>query len=219
MSMSASLLKRSILPRRSSLTRGCVTPRIFAASFCLNRRDVMTFWRRIMRSARTRRCSASSARNPTSRNTLPLDRVTFSTLRDLPFRDIRIPPRLNQDSEPLASQRHVLLRRPPGSLLERVENVHAFRKIWRCRAPDAPAPYEYESRVRRRQRWSSVSSRSAGVLAGPAAAGSRQRAGHRLGWPSRHRAKTRARAAACPTHRSMQVSEYLRQADDLTAGG
>ena len=78
MSISASVLKRSIRPRRRSLTRGWVTPSILAAVLCLRPRDSMSFCTWIMRSARTSRCSASSRRNPKSRNTFPVDGVIFS---------------------------------------------------------------------------------------------------------------------------------------------
>src|SRR3972149_3747971 len=78
MSMSVSMLKRSIRPRIRSLTRGCVTPRSSAASACFNPRAVITFCRFTIRSARTVRYSASSPEKPRSRKTFPLDRVSFT---------------------------------------------------------------------------------------------------------------------------------------------
>jgi len=80
MSISASVLNKSIRPRGRSLTRGWVTPIILAAILYLRRRDAMSFCTCIMRSARTNRCSASSRRNPRSRNTFPLEGVIFSFL-------------------------------------------------------------------------------------------------------------------------------------------
>src|SRR4029077_10843403 len=69
-------------PPSRSLTRGWVTRRIFAAAFCLRRRDAIIFWTWIIRSARIKRCAASS-RNPRSRNTLPVERVIASFIRSL----------------------------------------------------------------------------------------------------------------------------------------
>ena len=43
MSISESVLNSSMRPRRRSLTRGCVTRRIFAASACFNRLDSIAF--------------------------------------------------------------------------------------------------------------------------------------------------------------------------------
>lgn len=78
MSMSASVLNRSMRPRRRSLTRGCVTPRILAASACFNARRATAFCTAIIKSERIKRCSASSRENPRSRNTLPLEGVIFN---------------------------------------------------------------------------------------------------------------------------------------------
>jgi hypothetical protein len=43
MSINASMLNKSMRPRRRSLTRGCVTRSTFAASACLSRLDVIAF--------------------------------------------------------------------------------------------------------------------------------------------------------------------------------
>src|SRR2546422_10870460 len=97
--MSASVLKRSIRPRRRSLTRGWDTRSTFAASRCLRRRVAMSFWTWIIRSARTRRCSASSRRKPRSRNTLPVEGVTLNFMSELsdiqdPMLERRVDPNL-----------------------------------------------------------------------------------------------------------------------------
>jgi hypothetical protein len=43
MSISASVLNRSMRPRWRSLTRGCVTRSVFAASACLSPLEVIAF--------------------------------------------------------------------------------------------------------------------------------------------------------------------------------
>ncbi len=90
MSMSVSMLKRSIRPRIRSLIRGCVPPRSSAASACFNPRAVITFCRWAMNSARIYRYPASYPEKPRSRKTFPLDRVSFTLFMDhLPFRRAR----------------------------------------------------------------------------------------------------------------------------------
>jgi len=129
MSMSASVLKRSIRPRRRSLTRGWDTRKTFAASLCLRRRDAMSFWTWIIRSARTRRCSASPRRNPRSRNTLPVDGVTLTFMVHLPPRQIACTPLPYQGPESLSAELQFPFRSSPRPLLEPVEHVDGLHEL------------------------------------------------------------------------------------------
>lgn len=121
MSIRLSVLKRSIRPRSAPLTRGCATCRILAAAACVSPREASAFCSWMRRSARTTGCSDSSTDKPRSRNTLPVDGVIFR----LPFRRI-VSSLLQQRTQSIARQRHVMRRRLPRLLLERVEHVHAF---------------------------------------------------------------------------------------------
>src|SRR5262245_29133872 len=135
MSIKASVLNKSMRPRRRSLTRGWDTRRISAASRCLSRRAVMSFWTWIMRSARTNRCSASSRRNPTSRNTFPVDAVTLSCLPTLASPQTLELPLSDQLSVPLSREIDIVLRRFPAPLLESVQDVDCFPEL--CDVQDA----------------------------------------------------------------------------------
>src|SRR5437870_10780162 len=121
MSINVSMLKRSIRPRIKSLTRGCVTPRSLAASACFNPRAVITFCRFTINSDRTLRYSASSGEKPRSRKTSPLDRVTLTFFTE----HLSLTPRqlVDQRAQPLPGEIRVVLRRPPRSLLKRVQHV------------------------------------------------------------------------------------------------
>src|SRR2546422_1776863 len=127
--MSASVLKRSIRPRRRSLTRGWDTRSTFAASRCLRRRVAMSFWTWIIRSARTRRCSASSRRKPRSRNTLPVEGVTLSFVVILSSRQLAGASLDKQSSEPLAGEFHLGSGRCSRALLERMENIDSLCEL------------------------------------------------------------------------------------------
>ena len=126
MSMSVSTLKRSIRPLRRSLTLGWVTPKSFAACPCVSPRLAIAFSSATMRSARTRRCPASSVENPTSLKTLPLDGVFRSFMAhlapSLPALDHQLP-------QALAGNLDVASRGFLGPLLEPVQNVHPFSEL------------------------------------------------------------------------------------------
>ena len=135
MSIRASVLNKSMRPRRRSLTLGCETRRTLAAGFCLSPRDAMIFWTSIMRSARTRRCSASSRRNPRSRNTLPVEGVILSFLDTLPSRQPAYATLGDQGPVPLLGQRQIGARRLPRTLLERVEHIDGLRELSEVQHP------------------------------------------------------------------------------------
>jgi len=146
MSISVSVLKRPMRPRSRSLTRGWDTRRTLAASRCFSRRAVISFCTWIIRSARTRRCSASSWRNPTSRNTLPVETVTFSLFATSASHLAACASLADQRSVSLPRELHVRSGRLSGSLLEGVQNVHDVRELGdvqdpvlqRCVDPDLP---------------------------------------------------------------------------------
>src|SRR5712691_3086629 len=121
MSISVSMLKRSIRPRIKSLTRGWVTPRSSAASACFNPRAAIAFCRFTMSSARTFRYAASSSEKPRSRKTFPLDRVNFTFFTEhlsLPAHAL-----VDEQAQALPGEIEVVPRRPPRSLLKRVQDV------------------------------------------------------------------------------------------------
>ena len=122
MSISASVLNKSIRPLKRSLTRGWVTRRILAASACLRPRDSSVFCSWIRRSARTSRCSDSSAEKPTSRKTFPLDGVilVFGFLGMTPL------PQFNKRVESLLPSIQVPLSGLLRLLCEGVKNIDAF---------------------------------------------------------------------------------------------
>src|SRR3990172_9696713 len=127
MSMRVSMLKRSMRPRIRSLTRGWVTPRSWAASPCFSPRAAIAFWRFSIRSERTLRCSASSGEKPRSRNTLPLDLVSFTFFTEhlsLPAR-----PLVEQQAQAVPGEINVILRCPPRSLFERVQDVDRLGEL------------------------------------------------------------------------------------------
>src|SRR5204863_745588 len=123
MSINVSMLKRCRRPRRRSLTRGWVTCSSFASCACLSPRAVATFWIWIRRSARITRCSASCAEKPRSRNTLPLDGVTFS----LSFAGIGPSP-VHERAQAILGELQIVFRRLSRALLEGVEDIHGFGK-------------------------------------------------------------------------------------------
>jgi len=128
MSISASVLNRSIRPRRRSLTRGWVTRRVFANSAWVRCLESMSFWTLIIKSARTSRCSASPAENPASRKTLPVDRVIFSFIYVLPFSRLLIASLLDQGAESFARDIGIPFGCRSCALLEGVQNVNSFRR-------------------------------------------------------------------------------------------
>src|SRR6266446_6533119 len=114
MSIKVSMLKRSIRPRMRSLTRGWVTPRSSAASLSIS-------------SERTLRCRASSGGKPRSRNTFPVDRVSFTFLTDHLSLSPRSP--LEQQAQAMPGEIEVILRCPSRPLLERVKNVDRLGEL------------------------------------------------------------------------------------------
>src|SRR3990170_4176456 len=127
MSIRVSMLKRSIRPRIRSLTRGWVTPRSLAVSPCFRPRAVIAFWRFSIRSERTLRCPASSGEKPRSRNTSPLDRVSFTFFtKHLP---LLARPLVEQQTQPMPGEIKDILRCPPRSLFERVQDVDRLGEL------------------------------------------------------------------------------------------
>src|SRR3989442_1872932 len=127
MSMSVSMLKRSMRPRIRSLIRGWVTPRSSAASACFNPRAVITFCRFAISSARTLRYSASSAEKPRSRKTFPLDRVSFIFFTEhlsLPARSL-----VDERAQPVPGEIEVGLRCPPRLLFKTVQDVDCLPEL------------------------------------------------------------------------------------------
>jgi len=124
MSIRVSVLKRSIRPLKRSLTRGCVTRRTLAAWGCLRPRSLSTFSIWIIRSARIRRCSASSEAKPRSRKTLPLDRANLC----LPFAMISLPSLLQQVPISALRELYVSPWGLPTPLLESVKHINALGK-------------------------------------------------------------------------------------------
>ncbi len=129
MSMSASVLKRSILPRRRSLIRGWETRRILAASACLKPRELMSFWSWMSKSARIKRCSTSSGGKPRSRNTFPVDAVTLSFALTFRLPAMLASTSQDQGSKSLPGELHFPEGRFSRPLLERVEHVDPLREL------------------------------------------------------------------------------------------
>src|SRR4030088_3350647 len=69
------------------------------------------------------RCSASSLEKPRSRNTLPLDGVTFSLL----FAGIGPSP-VHERAQAILGELQIVLRRLSRALLAGVEDIHGFGK-------------------------------------------------------------------------------------------
>ena len=127
--MSVSVLNRSIRPPSKSLTRGLLMRRLFANAAWLRCLDAISFWTLIIKSARTSRCSASPGGNPTSRKTLPLDRVIFSFISNLPCRGAFAAPFQDQRTKPVSCQVRFSFESFPSSLLEGVQNINTFGKL------------------------------------------------------------------------------------------
>ncbi len=129
MSMSASVVNRSIRPRSKSFTRGRVMRRVRANSTWVSRLDSISFWTLINKSARTSRCSASPGAKPTSRKTLPLDRVILSFIFNLPCRRFLAASFQNQGAKPISCERRVPHGSFPASFLEGVQNINGIREL------------------------------------------------------------------------------------------
>src|SRR5215472_11410322 len=129
MSISASVLNRSIRPRRRSLTRGWVMRSIFANSAWVRCLDSMTFCTLISKSARTSRCSASPPEKPTSRKTLPVDRVIFSFIYVLPFSELFTASILDQCAETLPCKIGIPFGSLCRALFEGVQNIDSFSEF------------------------------------------------------------------------------------------
>jgi hypothetical protein len=131
MSMSVSVLKRSIRPLSRSLTLGCVTCRILAACDCFRPRSLRAFSIWIMRSARIRRCADCSGPKPRSRKTLPLERDTL----DLRFATFFSPSFLQEFSISVPRLLDVSFRGLLGAFFEGVEDINTL-----CEARDVEDP-------------------------------------------------------------------------------
>ena len=170
------------------------------------RRDQPRTW--IIRSARTRRCSASSRRNPKSRNTLPVDGVTLSFIVN------PILPRDRRDAAAARKPGIVAARgpHPARASSSRVSRTRAARRwprrTWRHTQPDVPIPYEPESLGRPAQHWSWVSSPVDPALAEHASVPRPRCAGHPAGRHGCQSSKSRASGEACRTCDNMQVFVY-----------
>jgi hypothetical protein len=127
--MSVSVLNKSIRPRNKSLTRGLLMRRLFANAAWLRCLDSISFWTLIIKSARTSRCSASPGANPTSRKTLPLDRVSLSFISNLPCRGTSAAPFQDQRTKPVSCQVRFSFGSFSSSLLEGVQNINPFGKL------------------------------------------------------------------------------------------
>src|SRR5262245_44549616 len=89
----------------------------------------MIFCSSIMRSARTRRCSDSSRRNPRSRNTLPVDGVIFSFLGKLSSCQAVCATPRDQSSIPLPGKLQVAAPGLPRALLERMKHIDGLDEL------------------------------------------------------------------------------------------
>jgi hypothetical protein len=127
--MSVSVLNKSIRPRSKSLSRGRLMRRLFANSAWVRRLDSISFWTLIIKSARTSRCSASPGANPTSRKTLPLDRVILSFILNLPWRRTFAASSQDQCTKPVSGKVRFSFGSFPSPLLECVQNINPFRKL------------------------------------------------------------------------------------------
>jgi len=135
MSINVSVLNRSMRPRVRSLTRGCDTRKSFAASFCLSFRDLMSFWTVIKRSARTKRCSASSRRNPRSRNTLPVEGVILGFIGHLPSRLVVLPAPSQKRRVPLTSHTNIATRCLPRPFFKTMKHIDCFGEFRQIQYP------------------------------------------------------------------------------------
>jgi hypothetical protein len=129
MSMSASVLNRSMRPRRKSLIRGWVMCRTFANSAWVRCLASINFWTLIINSARTSRCSASPGANPTSRKTLPLDCVILSFILNLLCCRTFAASLQDQRTKPVSSKVRFSFGSFPSSLLESMQNINTFGKL------------------------------------------------------------------------------------------
>ena len=95
---------------------------ILAASACLSFRAFSTFSIPSMRSARTRRCSASEREKPRSRNTFPLERLSLL----LPLGMAASLPSFHKVAVSLPCYLQVPLSCLAAALLKSVQDVHSF---------------------------------------------------------------------------------------------
>ena len=127
--MSVSVLNKSFRPRSKSLTRGLLIRRLFANAAWVRCLDSISFWTLIIKSARTSRCSASPGANPTSRKTLPLDRVILSFILNLPCRGTSAASFQDQRTKTVSCQVRFSFGSFPRSLLEGVQNINTVGKL------------------------------------------------------------------------------------------
>ena len=128
-SMSASVVNRSIRPLSNSLTRGRVMRRVLANSAWVSLLDSITFWTLINKSARTSRCSASPGAKPISRKTLPLDRVNLSFTLPLPPRRFLGSSPQNQRAKPVSCKFRFTYWSFASSFLKGVQNINALGEL------------------------------------------------------------------------------------------
>ena len=131
MSISVSVLNRSIRPRRRSLTRGWLTRKIPATSAWVKSRDVINSCSLIMRSERIIKWAASLEENPRSLKTLLFDRVSSrfrfcGILGTLPHK---------QFSKPVSRKLQLAFRRLPASLLKRMKHIDCLGKLGHVEYP------------------------------------------------------------------------------------
>ncbi len=129
MSMSASVLNKSIRPRRRSLTRGWVMRSVFANSAWVRRLESINFWTLIIKSARTSRCSASPGANPMSRKTLPVDRVILSFIFNLSHGRTFALPFQNHCTEPISREFDFSFGSFSRPLFEGMQNVNTLLEL------------------------------------------------------------------------------------------
>ena len=129
MSIRASVLNKSIRPRRKSLTRGWLMRHLFANSAWVRRLDSISFWTLIIKSARTSKCSASPAVNPTSRKTLPVDRVILSFIVTLPSVRYFAASSLDQRSKTVSGEVCISFRSFSRALFKGVQDINALGKL------------------------------------------------------------------------------------------
>src|SRR3970040_840497 len=200
MAINVSILDRSILPRTRSLILGCVTPKSAAACAWVKPRASINLLRRIMRSDRTLRFVASSAENPRSRDTLPLERLIFVVIGppasghgdESGRRDAFGPAR----SQPEASAASASRRRGARKRLLRTS---------RRRRRDALRVCARGSRRRLAPPWSSASNRWAGGPVAPCRADIQRRGERPREMPGGPQATNRARTRVSQAQRTIYV--------------
>ncbi len=175
---------------------------------CFSRRALMIFCTWIMRSARTNRCSASSRRNPTSRNTFPVDAVTLSCLPTLASpQSLELP--LSDHPRGTVAWQDPNHASPFSCSASRRRAVRTSPlRTWRHTGLDAPVRRGCESLEHQVRPQASPSSPSGPAPVGHAEAETRQVATRHAERREHRLVKSRATAGACRTPLNMQVPIY-----------